>query len=278
MIVSALRIDILKTANHGETMLKNKNTRREFIKVLSVAPVGALFLNLGCSGVSSTDVGVGVVIDTGPDMKDSLGASKDIGSETNLEVSKQDTADATKSDADLNEDVELEVCDPSGSDVEGPFHEDGAPERTKLVSAGEPGMPLIVFGRVLDEQCNPLKGASLDVWHADDNGEYHDTSQNFRCRGQMKADGTGAYMFTSVKPGRYPLGDSLRPAHVHFIVSQPGFIPLTTQMYFGGDPFLGANDPCGNGCNAGDETLIVPFTTDGDGTVRALFDIVLRRA
>ena len=139
-------------------------------------------------------------------------------------------------------------------------------------------MPLIVTGRVLDEQCKPINGASLDVWHADDNGDYHDTTENFRCRGQMKANGEGAYMFTSVKPGRYPLGNSTRPAHVHFIVSQPGFVPLTTQMYFEGDPFLNPNDPCGNGCNSGDETLIVPFTTDADGTIRAAFDIILRRS
>ncbi len=263
-------------------MSKNKNTRREFIKVISVAPVGALLFNLGCSSVSSpNDVGgaTEVGLDSGPDLALDT-ASTDASGNSDASADTTNSADTGSEDTgdDAEIDVAPEVCEPSGSDVEGPFHEDGAPQRTQLVSAGEPGMPLIVTGRVLDEACKPIAGASLDVWHADDNGDYHDTTENFRCRGQMKASGEGAYMFTSVKPGRYPLGNSTRPAHVHFIVSQPGFVPLTTQMYFQDDPFLNPNDPCGNGCNSGDQTLIVPFTTDADGTIRATFDIVLKKA
>ncbi len=261
-------------------MPKNKNTRREFIKVISAAPVGALFLNLSCSGTAA------VAGDAGGTEKDAgMDASLDMKKKTDtskIDVATTDTRsdDTFSNPADSGKEVDApsQVCEPSGSDVEGPFHEPGAPERTNLVSIGEPGMPLIVTGRVLDENCKPIPGASLDVWHADDNGDYHDTNENFRCRGRMSANGQGSYTFTSVKPGRYPLGNSTRPAHVHFIVSQPGFVPLTTQMYFEGDPFLNPNDPCGAGCNSGDETLIVPFTTDADGTIRATFDIVLKKA
>ena len=117
-------------------MPKNKNTRREFIKVISVAPVGALFLNLGCSGVSNAGVDVAKVgNDAGVDTSVDVGRDSKHADDSGSDASSTDVSNTNDSGGDV--DVEPEVCDPSGSDVEGPFHEPGAPERTKLVSAGE---------------------------------------------------------------------------------------------------------------------------------------------
>jgi len=46
-------------------------------------------------------------------------------------------------------------------------------------------------------------------------------------------------------PGRYDVGDDLRPAHIHFKVTKAGYKTLITQMYFKGDSQNSPNDPCG---------------------------------
>jgi protocatechuate 3,4-dioxygenase beta subunit len=175
-----------------------------------------------------------------------------------------------------------EECLVTGSDVLGPFYEEGAPETTALAGPDEPGMKIRVWGQVFAPDCTtPLAGVLLDIWQADAEGDYHGPEEEYRLRGQMLSGEDGSYSFTTIKPGQYPLSGSFRPAHIHFTVSKPGYIPVTTQMYFEGDPFLQPDDPCG-GCNSGDETLIVPLvpTEDPRGTVEAeaLFNIVLAGA
>jgi catechol 1,2-dioxygenase len=171
-------------------------------------------------------------------------------------------------------DAESSVCEPTGSDVEGPFHEPGAPERTVLADANEPGERLIIEGTVYGPDCtSPVEGALLDVWHADADGNYHDADVDYRLRGQMMSDANGTYRFETIRPGNYPMSGSMRPAHIHFTITKPGYAPLTTQLYFAGDPYLSPNDPCGNTCNSGDPTLIIDLN-NAQGT----FDIVLEEA
>ena len=47
----------------------------------------------------------------------------------------------------------------------------------------------------------------------------------------------GRYRVSTIVPGRYLNGPQFRPAHVHVKVRAPGFAPLTTQLYFPGDPY-----------------------------------------
>jgi catechol 1,2-dioxygenase len=48
----------------------------------------------------------------------------------------------------------------------------------------------------------------------------------------------GSYQFATIRPAPYGLGSSMRPAHIHFMISAPGRKPLVTQLYFAGDPNL----------------------------------------
>jgi catechol 1,2-dioxygenase len=169
-----------------------------------------------------------------------------------------------------------EACSPTGSDIQGPFHQAGAPERTVLAGAEEPGERLVIEGHVWAPGCtSAIAGALLDVWHADENGAYHNGAE-YRLRGQMVTDEEGAYRFETIRPGHYPTGGSMRPAHIHFTVSKPGYRSLTTQLYFAGDPHLAPNDPC-TSCSSGDPTLIIELERDGEW-MRGEFDIVLRKA
>ena len=172
-------------------------------------------------------------------------------------------------------------CPSTGSDILGPFHREGAPKRTMIAGHSEPGRRLMITGRVLKPDCQtPVSGAVLDIWHADANGKYDHDSAHYRLRAQVTTDAVGRYHFETIQPGHYPLGDSMRPAHIHFNVSYPGYRPLTTQLYFKDDPYLKPKDPC-EGCNSGDPTLIIELVSDVDAdkpTARGVFDIVLRRA
>lgn len=171
-------------------------------------------------------------------------------------------------------------CELTGPDVLGPFHREGAPKRKVICPPSEPGDRLEVSGRVLHHDCKtPVKGALLDIWHADLEGRYDNSSADFRLRGQVLTDDEGRYAFETIMPGRYPLDGSMRPAHVHFNVSFPGCHPLTTQLYFQGDPYLKPDDPCGV-CNSGDRTLIVALTRSergGKAVHSGTFDIVLAK-
>lgn len=111
-------------------------------------------------------------------------------------------------------------CEPTPSDVEGPFYKPGVPERRAT------GKGLAVSGRLLSSAgCRPLPGGRIEWWHAAPSGEYDDEH-----RGTTKARGAGDYSFTTDPPGKYPG----RPPHIHIKASAPGHRPLTTQLYLKG--------------------------------------------
>ena len=169
-------------------------------------------------------------------------------------------------------------CEKTGSDALGPFHVAGAPFRSVLAGAGEPGDRVTVSGVVYGPDCKtPLAGAIVDVWHADASGQYHTSAQSYRLRGQMRTDARGRYEFDSVRPGHY----DGRPRHYHLIISSAGHVPLTTQIYFLGDPLLGPSDSCQPPtCNSGDPGRVVDFkktTAGGKTSYKGTFDIVLQK-
>jgi catechol 1,2-dioxygenase len=164
----------------------------------------------------------------------------------------------------------------------GPFYRPGAPARTRLTDPGEAGDVLVVTGTVYAPDCRtPLAGAVLDVWQADHAGHYDikepanftDRTQ-FRLRGRLLTDAQGHYEIETILPGRYPIPPGLpgleqyagrtRPAHVHFLVMHPLFGPLTTQLYFKGDPHLG-QDPWAK------PSLAIDLESQTSGNAKRLF-------
>jgi protocatechuate 3,4-dioxygenase beta subunit len=119
---------------------------------------------------------------------------------------------------------------PTQAETEGPYFKPSSPERTSLVEAGLEGTPLVVSGAVLTRSCQPVKGALLDFWHADDGGQYD--NGGFRLRGHQYADADGKYRLETIVPGLYPG----RTRHIHVKVQAPGHPVLTTQLFFPGEP------------------------------------------
>ena len=95
-----------------------------------------------------------------------------------------------------------------------------------------------VSGRVLDRNGQPVRGALVEIWQADNNGAYiHSASPianrdaNFQGYGRFLTASSGAYLFRTVKPGLYPG----RTRHIHYAVTAPGQSRFTTQLYVNGE-------------------------------------------
>ena len=158
----------------------------------------------------------------------------------------------------------VETLDHGGSEgtteatVLGPFHMTVSPQRALGDSIDEVGTapPCVVTGRVLGAEGQPVAGATVDVWQADQHGFYDvqvPTEQPpGNGRGMFRTDAEGRFWFTTVVPSHYPIptdgpvGEllaatrrhSYRPAHIHFLVEAPGFATLTTHIFVAGSPYL----------------------------------------
>src|SRR5260370_22645918 len=143
-------------------------------------------------------------------------------------------------------------CVETEDNILGPLSRGGVSFRTILASPDE-GQPLVIDGTVSGPDCVPIPGALVDIWQANDAGVYDLTSPEYLWRGRMLALDDGSYHFETILPGWYPT----RPRHIHYKVSQDGFLPLTTQLYFEGDPYLKI-DPYVR------PSLIIPLTQIND--------------
>jgi protocatechuate 3,4-dioxygenase beta subunit len=119
--------------------------------------------------------------------------------------------------------------EPTLPETEGPFYRPRTPERFDLVE-GEGGRLVELSGFVLTRGCRPLERTLVDLWHADDGGNYD--NRGFRYRGHVFTDAQGRYRFRTIMPGLYPG----RTRHYHVKVQAPGTRLLTTQLYFPDEP------------------------------------------
>ncbi|WP_182086305.1 protocatechuate 3,4-dioxygenase subunit beta [Aureimonas sp. ME7] len=136
-----------------------------------------------------------------------------------------------------------------GHDVLGPLDNDLI--RNWSQNGGEAiGQRIVVYGRVLDEEARPVRGALVEFWQANAGGRYRHRKEsylaaldpNFGGCGRAITDEDGRYSFRTIKPGAYPWPNRVndwRPAHIHFSIFGHAFAQrLITQMYFEGDPMI----------------------------------------
>ncbi|MGH8758695.1 MAG: intradiol ring-cleavage dioxygenase [Burkholderiales bacterium] len=141
--------------------------------------------------------------------------------------------------------------------VLGPFYVAGATDMPMWsdIAGDAAGEPAYVFGRVLDVGGKPIAGATIDVWQTDGEGFYdvqRPGGNESYARGKFTTAAHGRYGFRTVKPVSYPVptdgpvGKMLlrmgrhpyRPAHVHAIVSAPGYEKVATHLFVEGDAYL----------------------------------------
>ena len=171
---------------------------------------------------------------------------------------------------------------PSGATentVLGPFHVEDAPARDMgaTISDDGQGEPLYVSGRVLDIEGNPISGAVIDTWQASHDGFYDnqqpDVQPEHNLRGVFRTGEDGSYCYQAIKPNYYGIPDdgpvgqmlgglnrgNMRPAHLHYIVSAPGYETVTTHIFVKDDPYLTNDAVFGV-----KESLIADFTRHDD--------------
>jgi protocatechuate 3,4-dioxygenase beta subunit len=157
-----------------------------------------------------------------------------------------------------------------------------APSNISMVSATEPGEPVIISGTIYaPDGHTPLEGMSLWVYHTDATGHYSPLSEsggdnrNTRLHGLMQTSREGRYEFRTIKPAPYP--GHTNPAHIHAYVSGPGYPEYWIDSYlFEGDPFITA-EMRQKLSGKGKLSSILKLIRGDDGVLRGVRDIVVER-
>lgn len=139
--------------------------------------------------------------------------------------------------------------DATEATVFGPFFVDTAPEIPLGgdLAFGAPGEPCWVVGTVKDTHGDPVPGARIEVWEADDSGLYDVQHPDGRVAGRahLFTDDAGEYRFWGLTPTPYPIphdgpvgkmltavGRSpMRASHMHFMVTAPTLRRLVTHIF-----------------------------------------------
>ncbi len=141
--------------------------------------------------------------------------------------------------------------------VFGPFHVPGAPLYAlgDDVANGAQGEPTFVRGHVRGLDGTAIADAEIEVWQADQEGHYDvqfPDLEEHRARGILHSAADGSFHFRSILAESYPIphdgpvGRLLerlgrhpwRPAHLHFMITAPGYRRLITHVFRQGDRYL----------------------------------------
>jgi hydroxyquinol 1,2-dioxygenase len=140
--------------------------------------------------------------------------------------------------------------------VFGPFFVNDAPliENGGDIAGDGSGQACWVEGTVKDADGNPVAGARIEVWEADDDGFYDVQYTDGRVAGRahLFSDAAGKYSFWGLTPTPYPIphdgpvgkmlestGRSpMRASHLHFMVTAPKMRKLVTHIFVAGDELL----------------------------------------
>ena len=178
----------------------------------------------------------------------------------------------------------------------GPFFREDAPQLAlgKQISNADKSEEILLWGTVRSAAGKVIADAKLMVWQTSSAGVYdlqEGDGSAVDYRGTFHTDAEGKYHLRTVRPLGYfipmdgPVGDLVRaqrregcrPAHIHFLISAPGFRELVSALYFPGR-YLESDVVFG----ASPELLANEQTNDPRAPVKGLpsvhFDFTLARA
>lgn len=153
-----------------------------------------------------------------------------------------------------------EYANATEATVFGPFFVEDAPriENGEDMTFGAAGEPCYVEGTVRGVDGEPIPGARLEVWEADEDGFYDVQYDDGRmaARAHLFAEENGEYRFWGLFPTPYPIPydgpvgamlaavnrSPVRASHLHFMVTAPGYRTLVTHIFVRGDEQLVIGD------------------------------------
>jgi len=149
------------------------------------------------------------------------------------------------------------VEDATHTSLLGPFFRENAPKReagAQIANKVVPGTEVALWGKITSVRGEPLSNAQVSVWQTGADGLYdiQVDASGTDYRGIFTTDAQGNFAIRTVRPIGYsipmdgPVGSliqaqgrhGMRPAHIHFLVSAPGYRELVTALYIKGDAHI----------------------------------------
>ncbi len=175
------------------------------------------------------------------------------------------TVHCSRGDAAIPSPGELQIWPDQGL---GPYYRDDMPARTELNATGEDGPQLVIDGRLLDVDGAPFADTVVHLYHADQDGQYDTTSDDYQAQGAVTTDADGAFCAHSLVPPNYTDGgDGMLPQHLHMAVLIGKGLPGSPHAHIEGDVWLETYPQ--------PPQTVIPLEDMGDGNHRLSFDVVL---
>ncbi|MFT6400501.1 MAG: protocatechuate 3,4-dioxygenase beta subunit [Bradymonadia bacterium] len=173
------------------------------------------------------------------DLGDTSDIASDIASDSFGDAAASVSVDVPLVDADFG----AAECLLAPSATAGPYYFE-VDQLRRDITEGKPGETLQLGFRVMDDECNPIPDAVVDIWHCDASGYYAgfadadpdegvpaeiiaDEDETF-LRGIQATNADGIAEFRTIYPGFY----RIRAVHIHVKVHLNDRQLATTQTYF----------------------------------------------
>lgn len=171
------------------------------------------------------------------------------------------------------------------SQTVGPYFRLGMDALNQIDVAGPNGQsPITVHGQVIDADAEPIPDCVIEIWQADEKGEYAyingkpnpNARSGFAGFARVPTDAEGRFLFRTIIPGRVSYTDErLQAPHAVIMIGMRGLLKfLMTRLYFpdaatAEDPVLQSIDAARRGSliavREGDKELAWQVRTQGAG-------------
>lgn len=156
-----------------------------------------------------------------------------------------------------------------------------------LVNEQTAGQPILLKGRVLDGDGQPIPDALIEIWQADAQGHFNhpaDPQQAhadpyFRGFGRAETTGPGyQFVFHTIKPGPVAWdAERTQAPHINVRVFARGMlIHVYTRLYFSDERDANGTDPVLNLVEAARQPTLIAQLEKSQGLPTYRFDIVLQ--
>ena len=181
---------------------------------------------------------------------------------------------------------------PLAEDTVGPYYpysfvDDDRSDLTRLhhgLSVGPPGKPIILRGRLLDSEGQPVDDALLEFWQANAAGILRTPDAPDHPLLDPYFDGYGRlvttlepFVFKTIKPGPIAAGKvtGARAPHITLTIFSDGITRLVTQIFFDDEPEANARDPLLESLPVELRDRLVARLTSAPGESPAIYEIAI---